>query len=176
MIGEAAFQQTKLKTVRLPKCLKEMFSVAFCLCEELERVEIGGSPWFGMDVFFGCPKLAPETIVMGQVRSTDITQPISTSNNLDLSRECFRRDVFEILAQNNCFSTCSPTSVFKGIINNKKAELFPIAEEHGITLSQEIIDELISCSTKWQSTECTAYLLDLKNRKFGFSGGDKFEL
>lgn len=176
MIGEAAFQQTKLKTVRLPKSLKEMFSVAFCLCEELESVEIGGSPWFDMDVFFGCPKLAPETIVMGLVRSTDITQPILT-NVLDLRRECFRRDVFEILVQNNCFSKCSPTSVFKGIINNKKAELFPIAEEHGITPSREIIDELISCSVKWQSTECTAYLLDLKNRKFGFNnGGDKFEL
>lgn len=178
MIGSSAFQQTKLKTVKLPKSLKELLWGAFRLCRELERVEFGGSPWFGTSVFSGCPKLPPETIVMGLVRSTDITRPIFnkdiseiTANIPDVPCDCFRRDVFELLVKNRCFRDCNLKRVFEGMINNSKAELFPIAEEYGMLPSAKILDKLISYAAERQITECTAYLLDLKNRKFGFKGG-----
>lgn len=184
MIGSSAFQQTRLKSVKLPKSLKELLWGAFRLCRELERVEFGGSPWFGTSVFSGCAKLPPETIAMGLVRSTDITRAIPnkdiseiTAKIPDIPCDCFRRDVFELLVKNRCFRDCNLKRVFEGMINNNKAELFPIAEKYGLLPSAKILDKLISYSAERQVTECTAYLLDLKNRKFGFkNGGDKFEL
>lgn len=182
MIGSSAFQQTKLKAVTLPKSLKGLYWGAFRLCRKLERVDFGGSPWFGASVFSGCPKLPPETIVMSLVRSTDITRAIPnkdiseiTANIPGVPCDCFRRDVFELLVKNRSFRDCNLKRVFEGMINNNKAELFPVAEEYGMTPGAKILDKLISCAAERQITECTAYLLELKNRKFGFGGGDRLE-
>lgn len=183
LIGSSAFQQTRLKSVKLPKSLKQLLWGAFRLCPELESVEFGSSPWFGTSVFAGCPKLPPETAVMGLVRSTNITRPIFnkdiseiTANIPDVPCACFRRDVFELLIKNKSFRDCNMKRVFEGMINNNKPELFPLAEAHGTFPSAKIIDKLISYSVERKNTECTAYLLDLKNRKFGFNGGGNFEL
>lgn len=183
MIGSSAFQQTKLKAVTLPKSLTGLYWGAFRLCRELEHVEFGGSPWFGTSVFSGCPKLPPETIVMSLVRSTDITRPISnkdiseiTANIPGVPCDCFRRDVFELLVKNRSFRDCNLKRVFEGMINNNRAELFPIAEQYGFLPSAKILDKLISYSAERQAAECTAYLLELKKSKFGFDGGDDFEL
>lgn len=183
IIGISAFQQTGLKSVRLPKSLKKLCWGVFRLCRQLERVEFGGAPWFGTSVFEGCPKLPPETIAMGLVRSTDITRAIMnrdiseiTANVPEAPFNCFRRDVFELLVKNNCFRGCNLKRVFEGIINNNKAELIPIAERYGFLPSAKILDKLISYSAERQATECTACLLELKKRKFGFNGGKGFEL
>lgn len=183
VIGAGAFEETNLKSIVLPKSLKMIGSEAFLLCMELERVVFNSAPTFEPNVFGGCPKLPPETVAMGLVRSTDITSPFSeadigaiTEYSLDVP-DYIRPDVFELLAQNDCFRNCDLRDLFEIMISENKPELFPVAEQYGMLENARLLDELISYSAENQKTEFTAYLLDLKNRKFGFNnGGDKFEL
>lgn len=177
-----AFRQTRLKSVKLPKSLRVIATGAFRFCQELERVEFGGSPRFKGNIFGRCPKLPPETLAMGIVHSIDITNPISNSYLKDIlcefpqyTSDLFRADVFEILAKNNCFRECA-TAFFKTIADAGKTEFFPLAEKYGMLDRAELVDGLLSLVIENQNTELTAYLLDLKNRKFGFDGGVNFEL
>lgn len=41
---------------------------------------------------------------------------------------------------------------------------------------QTFVDKLLERSVKYGKTEVTAWLLEYKNRRFGFNGGDKFDL
>lgn len=183
-IDPQAFESAEyLKSVKLPKSLKELCFGVFRFCRELERVEFGGLPWFAFGVFSGCPKLPPETIVMGLVRFADITKPIPagdlqfiTETIPNMPCDCFRRDVFEILAKNNCFRKCDLTFLLKRIIEANKSELFPLAEEYGMLANAELADALVEYSAEHGKTEITAYLLDLKNRKFGFKKGGDLDL
>lgn len=180
IIGDGAFRETGLKSVVLPKSLKKLCWGAFRLCRELERVEFGGSPWFGTSVFEGCPKLPPETIAMGLVRSTDITAPLYKNHGLlrrkDAYVGCFRPDVFELMSKNNCFQNLRLDNMFYQMIDYNKPELFPIAEKYGLLEDAALIDKLLSYVIENQKTEITAYLLQLKKRKFGFEGGSGLEL
>lgn len=184
VIGADAFEETNLKSIVLPKSLKRICSEAFMLCTELEHVEFNSSPTFEPNVFGDCPKLPPETVAMGLVRSTDITSPLLFSDILELTEfspglpDCFRPDVFELLAKNDCFRNWDRRLryLFYIMIEENKAELFPVAEQYGMLEDAELLDMLLSYAIESQTTEITAYLLDLKNRKFGFNGGNKFEL
>lgn len=180
VIGNCAFQESNMKSIVLPKSLKELGDRAFRGCNNLESVTFNSKPLIEPQVFVGCPKLPPETLVMGLVLSTDITMPLA--HNFDLLRRkdayesCFRPDVFELLAKNNCFRGSRLDDMFYQMIDNKKPELFPIAEQYGMLEDAALLDKLISYSIEQKNVEATAYLLDYKNRKFGFDGGDKFEL
>ncbi len=181
-IGAGAFEETNLKSIALPKTLKMICSEAFLLCTELERVEFNGAPAINPNVFGGCPKLPPETVVMGLVCSTDITSPFSEADIWAITEyspgvpDYIRPDVFELLAKNNCFRNCDLRDLFEIIIIENKPELFPVADQYGLLEDPALLDSLISLTIEKQMTEITAYLLDLKNRKLGFNGGDKFEL
>ncbi|MDE6731525.1 MAG: leucine-rich repeat domain-containing protein [Oscillospiraceae bacterium] len=178
LISNYAFARTGLKSVKLPKSLKELYWGAFEDCAELERAEFGGAPKIQMHIFRGCPKLPPETVAIGLVRSTDITTPVfpndlfrMTDRSYTTSFDCFRPDVFELLAKNNCFQKCDLKHLFRRITDESKAGLFPIAEQHGMLESAALVDLLIEYSAENGKTEITAFLLDYKNRKFGFKGG-----
>lgn len=180
-IGSTSFELSGLKSVKLPKSLKKLGSYAFQFCKSLEGVEFEVEPSeFGSRVFHGCDKLPPETLVMGLVRSTDIASPVCKADfremtNKFLGADCdyFRPDVFELLAKNNCFRGCNVRYLFEKMIReDMAAKLFPIAEEHGMLSSVKLLDMLISCCIERGKTEITAYLLDLKKRKFGFNGDD----
>lgn len=187
-ICSSAFEFSQhLKSVKLPKSLRTIHICAFWLCPELERVEFQSSPIIEKSIFSGCPKIPPEMIVMERVGSTDITRPILIAEpipeipwynpNPDVHPDCFRPDVFELLLKNDCFRNCNLLDLLKQMIRENKPGLFPVAEQYGMfgnLENAELLDELIGYSAKKQTTEITAYLLYLKNRKFGFGEGDKF--
>lgn len=183
-IGSTAFELSGLKSVKLPKSLKKLGSYAFQFCRNLERVEFGVEPSeFGTRVFHGCDKLPPETLVMGLVRSTDITSPVCKADFREMTdkffgADCdyFRSDIFELLAKNRCFRNCNTRFLFEKMINEDMAELFPLAEKYGMLSNRKLVDMLISCCIKRGKTELTAYLLELKKRKFGFDKYENYDL
>lgn len=183
LISNYAFSETGLKSAALPKSLKELYWGAFKDCRELESVRFNSSPNIQLNVFHGCPKLPPETAAIGLVRSTDITKPIHpsdlakiTDKGLNDIFDCFRGDVFELLAKNNCFRDCDSGYLFVRMAEENAAGLFPLAEKYGMTPCEELADLLLAKAVEIKATEITAYLLDLKNRKFGFNGGNDFAL
>lgn len=165
-IGKFAFHDCKcLRCVSLPTSLEELGRGAFAVCGELREVKLGSCPSFGEGVFNNDYKLPAELFLAGLVCSLDITQPlnenmlrneISFANfvSKDEHEIAFtpwfraRRDVFALAAENDCFRE----------------------------IEAEPLDLFIEYSIRENLTELTAYLLDLKNRKFGFNGGDNFEL
>lgn len=181
-IEECAFAETGLKSVKLPKSLITLCGAAFHRCKDLERVEFNSAPIIGRNAFSRCPKLPPETVVMGLVCSFDITTPVNnyilwsiTDSHFGECPECFRPDIFELLAKRNIFQKCNLEDLFKRMID-EKPELFPVAEQYGLLNDAELVDTLLGYAIEKQTVEITAYLLELKNRNFGFAGGDHFEL
>lgn len=183
IIEYSAFGNTALKSVRLPKSLREIGERAFRSCRELERVEFNSSPLIGASIFEGCPKLPPETVVIGLARSTDITRPLFDKRNPSIMAElvfpkaepesdCFRPDVFRLLLKNNSFRSLNPKRVLRGIIDENKPNLLPLAEQYGMLEDEKLLKNLISYSAECRRVECTAYLLEFKNRKFG-KGSEK---
>lgn len=159
MIGADAFLGcTGLRSIRLPVSLEAIGSGAFYGCENLCEVEFESYPKFG-EAVFGCdPELPAKLTLMGAVRSRDITDPLDdTSLRKEIKRAIdlpeyvpwfCRSDVFSLAAENDCFRK----------------------------VREELLDKLIECSLKRSKPELTAYLLDLKNRKFGFNPKSKLKL
>ena len=120
---------------------------------------------------------------MGLVRSINVTRPIPREDfrrmTENISREhCdyFRTDVFEFLAKNRSFRGCNPKFLFERMIDANVRELFPIAEKYGMLSNRKLVDMLTEHAIKCKNTEITAYLLDLKQLKFGFEKGGGYEL
>lgn len=158
-----------LKKVTLPKSLEVIGGNAFANCPSLESI----TP-IGPDIevrngggLFGCPKLPPETLLpLARERRLIKAEKVTINWNLILSRA----DVFA-LALKELEERPSPELVIgKGDIS-----LLPAAAENGM-FTAENIDGLAERSVKNGSTEVTAWLLEYKNRTFGFNGGDKYEL
>lgn len=182
-IGASAFGGTGLKIVVLPKTLKSIGTYAFMDCRNLERVEFNSKPKIELSAFGECPKLPPEIVAMGLARSADITRPLPKYAMLELLDDSLlgvydylRPDVFELFAKNNCFRNCDLEYLFEAMIIHNNIELLHIAGQYGVLNSAKLVDRLIEYSVEWKRTEITAYLLDYKNRKFGFNGGVNFEL
>lgn len=132
-----------------------------------------------MRVFRGCDKLPTETLVMGSVRSTDITSRVRRVDLRETIKDfcgadCdyFRHDVFELLAKNKCFRNNNVKVLFEKMISEDMTELFPVAEKYEMLSNVKLVDMLIDYVVELQKPEGAAYLLDLKNRKFGFKESD----
>lgn len=170
-----------LKSVKLPKSLKRINDFAVASCPELEHVEFNSAPYIGLLAFGDCPKLPPETIAMGLVHSTDLTQPILEDDVTLITYpfsplDIYRADVYELLAKNNCFREIDPKDILYRAILNNKPEIIPIAEQYGMLDDANLIDGLIHYAIEQKIVEITAYLLDLKNRKFGFDHESELKL
>ncbi len=184
VLGSSVFELSGLKSVKLPKSLKRLGSCAFQFCRNLERVEFGNEPSeFGARVFHSCDKLPPEISVMSLTRSTNITSPVRKADFREMmdkfiGADCdyFRPDIFELLAKNKCLRNCNVRFLFEKMINEDMAELLPLAEKYGMLSNRELADILISYGIDRKNTEITAYLLDLKNRKFGFDHESELNL
>lgn len=188
-IGPSAFEFSKyLKSIKLPKSLRAIGQCAFWFCPELERVEFQSAPEFDF-IFGGSPKLPLEMTVMDILGSTDITRPIYTAKPIpgiswynpvpDVHPDCFIPGVFELLLKNGNFRYCDLRHLLKQMIRDGTPEIFPIAEQYGMMEAletAEALDELLNEAIERKSVELTAYLLELKKRKFGFEGGDRLEL
>ncbi len=189
-IARSAFADSALESVKLPSGPIKLGGFAFAGCRNLQSVECGSPPpemiELGPRVFHGCEKLPPEILAMsmtrslGELRRVCRTDYRSTLGNYEITQcDSFRADVFEILAKNKCFKKLNVRFLFEKMINENRHDLLLIAEKYGMLDNAALLDLLIKYTSENQRTEFTAYLLDLKNRKFGFdfkSGGDKFEL
>ncbi len=182
-IGKFALKNSSLKTVVLPKSLEVLDNGAFEDCIYLENVVFNSAPRLGRQVFRRCSFLPADVTVMGLVDSCDITRPLETENfnwmfKYPEINEFKRRDVFELAVKNNCFRNVDLTIVFNYIINSGYWDYFEIAARYGMLESAgaEVLNKVVEYSAQHGKTELTAYLLELKKRKFGFDGDDKFEL
>lgn len=189
-IGESAFQNcSHLRSVSFPASLEELGSWSFNICEELCEVEFKSYPSFGRFVFGKGLKLPAELFLASLVCSRDITRPI---NDYMLHNEIYllndsqthaswllrRLDVFALAAKNNCFRNVGARELFplfELLIERGCAEHLSIAEEYGM-LNAALLDEFTEYSVRQGKPEVTAYLLDLKKRKFGFASEDRYEL
>lgn len=147
---EAFFCCEALRSISLPASLESIGSFALLECEALCEVEFKSYPKFGAYVFgFGCLPSA-EITLMGVVRSRDITNPIDlvllrddlkiASGRADYKPWFSRADVVALAMENDCFRE----------------------------IDVELVDALIDYSAKNNTTEITAYFLELKRQKSEF--------
>lgn len=184
-IRSIAFEDTNLKSVVLPKSLTRIFSEAFKFCEKLESVTFNSRPSLGEKVFFCSFELPADITLMGLVNSLDLSKPLDAdafNNAFDDKAsktgwryerlKYTRPDVFELAAKNDCFRSVDVSVVLKALIKKDDAKSLHIAEEYDVFKTRDIVDECVKYSAELGKTEITAYLLELKSRKFGFKGGD----
>lgn len=157
-IGETAFAGCiRLISISLPASLEAIGSYAFYKCEALCEVEFGSYPKFGENVFGFDYDLPAETALMGAVCSRDITRPldntllrdeIDRADNMPYAPWFSRPDVVALAMENDCFRE----------------------------INEERLDTLIKYSIEHNNPEITAYLLELKKRKFGFDHESELNL
>lgn len=187
-IGRCAFMyDVSLKTLAFPKSLDAVFLRAFAYCVNLESVAPNFPTNWGEQVFLGCDKLPAEVILMDLVCRSDITQPLNeraysgafeldSPENIDPRQSYTRPDVLELAIKNDSFRSVDVFLLLEFLVEEGSAESLLLARELGLLKTREQADEYISRSVEAGTTELTAYLLDYKNRKFGFDGGGDFEL
>lgn len=158
-IGETAFAGCiRLISISLPASLEAIGSGAFYKCEALCEVEFGSYPKFGETVFGFDYDLPAETALMGAVGSRDITRPLDNTllrdeilradNIPDYAPWFSRPDVVALAMENDCFRE----------------------------INEGLLTALIKYSIEHNTPEITAYLLELKNRKFGFDHESELNL
>ncbi|MDE6731523.1 MAG: hypothetical protein K2J77_01425 [Oscillospiraceae bacterium] len=141
-------------------------------------------------VFCNDVNIPAELILAGELHSLDIAQPLpgNVFNNQRSLANTYpqyswllnRPDVLELALKNNCLSNFNAKEWWLEIlafyIEKSCTEHLRFIEDCS-AMTAALADELTEYSAEQGKTEITAYLLDLKNRKFGFkNGGDNFEL
>lgn len=187
-IGAFAFSASRIKSVTLPKSLEVLDDDAFSCCFELKSVTFNSVPRFGQGVFAGCAKLPADITLMGLVNSFDIKQPFD-AEAFDVAFEInwsvenqyahniyIRPDVFKLAIKNDCFRSVDISVLLKFLVEAGYMTHLIYAEKHGMLDDAALLDMLTEYSVKQGKTEITAYLLDLKNRKFDFASGGDLDL
>lgn len=185
-IGYWAFRGSKLKSVVLPKSLKCIYDRAFANCIDLESVTFNSTPSLEEKVFFNCLKLPAEVALMGLVNSCDISEPFdeeafyttfsTTLSNPNEHLNYTSPEVFRLAVKNNCFRSVDISIMLNFLVEIGDAKSLCLAGEHGMLDNAAFLDMLTERSAEKGKTEITAYLLEYKKRKFGFNGGNNFEL
>lgn len=176
-IGIGAFSFCGLKSVTLPKSLKEIGTEAFGECSELEQIIFqGDNVKFGYGSFEHCPKLAAENIMQSLTRSCDITKPFvpeesySEEPGVDFDwKSALREDVFELAIKYDSFALFNKARVLEEIVKRNLGSYLPLTENAEWSITDEDIERLLNISSDKGFVEITAWLLDYKNRKIGFS-------
>lgn len=180
------FAYTVLKSANLPKSLKELGERAFAHCHNLESVTFNSAPSFGRNVFFNCFKLPADVTLMGLVNSCNLNRSFDTYTFNDAFNPATpwrdgyfkytRPDVFELAVKNDCFRSVDISVMLRFLIKTGDAESLRLTEKHGMLDDAALLSALTEYSAGQGKTELTAYLLDLKNRKFGFTAGGDLDL
>lgn len=116
-IGKYAFNTCAyLNTVTLPKSLERLDGDAFYDCARLKRVGfLNPDTVIRGSMFQNCPELCAENVLMGLLRSVDLTAALPAGLYRDIPEELpafgqteytetiLRRDVFELAVRNGCF-------------------------------------------------------------------------
>lgn len=165
-----------LRRIYIPGSIGKIEMGAFSECGELREIRLPPCIRVEAPAFLKCPKLDPKTVLKGCVGSTRVSaafRDVAISVAWD---EFLRPDVFELALKYDTFRVKGMEYVYKELIRRGLFSYFETLEQAGKSPTAEQIDALIAFSSQNRKTEITAYLLDYKNRKFGFSGGDNLEL
>ena len=181
-IGIGAFSFSSVRSVILPYSLKVLKTEAFSNCNELEQVVfLGNKVLFGCDVFKGCPKLAAENVMQGLAQSCDNTKPFvdieDSGDNANVNAKklqfdwdsAFRDDVFELALKYDSFAQIGKGKVLKAIVERGLIHLLYKIEKAEWVITDKLMGELLDLSAQKGFVEITAWLLDYKNRNFGFN-------
>lgn len=178
-ISSDAFSECgRLRKVFVPDSVRVIDIHAFYRCGELREIHLPRQVIINKGAFRDCPKLAPETVLAGFVGGADITAPIADERFLEWE-DLLRFDVFELAVKYDSFLEFGVERLFEEIVLRGLVSHFAMLENAGKFPTIEETNALINLSAENGKTEMTAYLLEYKNRKFGFdfkNGGDKFEL
>lgn len=179
-IGANAFDSIgdHFDRIVFPKSLEAIGDFAFAECHALKTaVFTNPHTKLGKYIFADCKSLAAENILMSLISFVDITAPPEPFYEIFFSGDFFREDVFELAVKNNYFRNTSrgqALDIMKFIIKFKYSKLLlPMAERGGLLSDGELVEECIGYSAENGETEITAWLLDLKNRKFGFTADNE---
>lgn len=167
-----------LREVYIPDSVKFIDGCAFYNCPELREVRLPAGVELDPPVFINCPKLPSEKILAGLVGSADdISAPLKGERFDRCRDELFRTGVFELAIKYDSLREIGTDTLFIEIVLRGLFECFDMLERAGKSPSAEMTDAMIEFCALKGKTEMTAFLLDYKNRKFGFkNGGGKFEL
>ncbi|MDE6731519.1 MAG: leucine-rich repeat domain-containing protein [Oscillospiraceae bacterium] len=176
-LEQFAFGDCKyLREVFIPDSVTVIAHDAFYECGELRTVRLPKDIDIRYRPFVCCRRLDPKIILAGLVCSNDIvSKPLEFIDYYSWD-EILREDVFALAIKYDSFREFKTEGLFEDIVTRGRVSHFEMLEKAGKSPSAEQTDELINLSAENGKTEMTAYLLDLKNRKFGFDGGNKFEL
>ncbi len=165
-----------LREVFIPNSIKTIGEWAFHNCPELRRIKLPKEVSIQKPGFLDCPKLDPQIVMAGLVGNpTDLSKPFGLILRLEWD-DILRPDVFALAVKYDSFREIGTEMLFKQIVRRGLFSHFEALEKAGRSPTAEQTDALIKFSSESGYTEMTAYLLEYKNRKFGFYGGDKFEL
>ncbi|MDE6726770.1 MAG: leucine-rich repeat domain-containing protein [Oscillospiraceae bacterium] len=185
--GRAFVGCESLRRVSFPASLEALGIHSFAFCTELCDVEFRSDPSFEMCVFAYDIKLPAELVLASELQSLDLTRAFyedvlynETCSTIvpSMSWLLHRPDVLALAAKNNCFRDISEPQLlqfFSKLIEHDCMEQLRIAGENDV-FNGALLDELTEYSVRQNKPEITAYLLDLKKRKFGFMPESEFDL
>lgn len=191
-INYRAFASSRyLISVKIPSSIRNIEELAFADCSKLESVEFpDAKTYIEEDTFYGCTKLPAEIQLMSVLGSTNLACPMSGvmyhrfapkyRSELILEKEPFMRtDIFELAVRNKCFRTSEGDWLLwmlETLVERCTITHMQIAADGGLLDDEDTLVRLADISAKKGDVELTAWLLEYKNRKFGFNGGDNYEL
>lgn len=186
-ISQFSFAESRyLREVVIPDSVETIDRWAFDGCKELRTIRLPKHVKIDMQAFMDCPKLSAEAVMAGLVGSPeDLSAPFSTEEVIDedvlYSAEdkldwqgLMRPDVFELAVKYDSFRLIGTETLYRVIVHNGLFSHFEMLEKAGRSPDAEHTDRLIKFSSENGYTEMTAFLLNYKNRKFGFNKKDNY--
>lgn len=175
-IGKGAFAGSGLRFAIMPKSLLTVGEKAFSQCDGLERVTFKGNALLGANVFSDCQKISAEMRLMDYFHCTDLNfdsapRPIQFSAR-EYDEAVLREDVLRLGVELGVFDEIDREFIIDGCVRHGLLGLLPIVEDW---FDMARLKRYFTFSVETQNVEFTAYLLDIKRRKFGF-GTEGFEL
>ena len=170
-INNAAFFRTSLKEVTIPASVTYVGGSAFGGCASLENIIFKNPHTEISCIFEKCPKLPVDIMLMSALHTPDIEdvyfKDISISE-YDWICIAVEERVFLRALELNKFDGCDISELLKWLVICGSLRSVITASEQG-WITAENIDELIWYAINPCHVEKKAFLLDYKNKKFGFN-------
>ncbi len=173
----AFFGCTALKSAELCEGVEVIGSNAFRKCTSLESIMLPKSLWsIESCAFLESPKLPAEIVMMGLAGSTDYTRPFRRCVEFDWEN-ALRPDVFGLALKYGSYDN-DRDLVLLQIVKQGLTEYLILVERAGWLddKDEDHIEKMMLTAISFGQAEAAAMLLDYKRTRFGFDGGDNFEL
>ena len=170
-LGGNAFRGCiSLQKIVLPDSISEVGKGTFADCKSLISVEIDNPILeIAPKMFSGCDMLCAEAI------ADSMPMFIDENNVGEYVSDYSRYDVARLLVGQERVRM-GKVSFLGTIILYDMPKLLPLAEECGLLTDRDFVSWISQECARRGLAECTAWLLEYINRKFGFAKEDKYEL